>query len=381
VPIVDGALDEWSGRAIELNDSRDGITVDGAVPQAYVGYDGDALYVAMRMPVRDPKALRTAHYLWGDSDGVEVAFRRAEGATQGPTLSLRGWPDGHFRAPALAGVPEAMRSRLAKAVRYRASVGKDAWTCEWRIPLLILGEGVPSLLNVNLAACSAADDAWRIWRMDSGATYDLRNGGTVILGAQESLLPSGLRERLAVWLDAAEAATVERDASGGVSVWKDRSGKGRDAVQREARFRPLYQAEGLDGKPALAFDEKRQTRLLVPDLSDQPMTVTVFAVFSNREPGLPQNSNPRIFTASNGKAYDYLCGISCNIPGSQTGGPRLVSFEGKDRWAKQVRVGCFSPNLQTFLTGQVSEILVFDRKLTAEERFLVTAYLTGKWEL
>jgi hypothetical protein len=65
----------------------------------------------------------------------------------------------------------------------------------------------------------------------------------------------------------------------------------------------------------------------------------------------------------------------------QTGGPRIITFDAKDRWAKQVRVGCFSPNLQTFLNGHVSEILVFARALTAEERVLVSAYLTGKWDL
>ena len=236
-------------------------------------------------------------------------------------------------------------------------------------------------MNGNLTVYSEADDAWRIWHMESGATYDFRNGGTVILGAQESMLPGSLREGLAVWLDASEAAAVERDAAGGVRVWKDKSGKGRDAVQDTERFRPIYHPDGLDGKPSLQFEETRQTRLLLPDLAEQPVTATVFAVVSNREPGLPQNSNPRIFTASDGNAYDYLCGISCNIAGTQTGGPRIISFEGKERWAKQVRVGCFSPNLQTFLKGHISEILVFSRELTPGERFLVTAYLTGKWDL
>ncbi|MCC6352633.1 MAG: hypothetical protein IT577_02040, partial [Verrucomicrobiae bacterium] len=64
-----------------------------------------------------------------------------------------------------------------------------------------------------------------------------------------------------------------------------------------------------------------------------------------------------------------------------TGGPRLIVHEGRDRWAKNARVGCFSPNYQTFFKGNISEILVFGRTLTPDERLRVTAYLTSKWEL
>lgn len=103
---------------------------------------------------------------------------------------------------------------------------------------------------------------------------------------------------------------------------------------------------------------------------------------SNRpDPGLPQNHNQRIFTASDGKQYDYLCGLNCSVPGTQTGGPRLIFAEAKDRWAQNVRVGCFSPNYQTFFKGLIAEILVYDRALTREERFRVTAYLMRKWDL
>jgi hypothetical protein len=111
------------------------------------------------------------------------------------------------------------------------------------------------------------------------------------------------------------------------------------------------------------------------------MTATVFAVIGNPERGALQNPNQRVFTASNGKEYDYLCGIDCTVRGLETGGPRVITAGAKDRWAKSVRVGCFSPNYQTFFNGQIAEILVFGRALTREEQIRVTAYLTGKWEL
>ena len=380
-PVVDGALTEWAGRALELRSDLEGVACEGVAPLAWLGYSAEALYVAFHIPAPWPAALRAAGHRWGGTDGVELVLQRADGSAPGPALSLRGWPDGHFCAPDVAGVPEAARRALAAAVTYRCAVGTNAWTCEWRVPLKALGGTKPSLLNGNLTVRDTAADTWRTWKIASGSTYDLHNGGTFVIGACDALLSDSLLDGLEVWLDAADAATVERGADGKVSAWKDKSGKGRHAAQSKPGFRPLYLVDGLNGKATLRFDDARRTRLELPDLSDRPMTATVIAVISNPEPGLPQNSNQRIFTASNGKEYDYLCGISCNLPGAETGGPRQIMYEGKERWTKRVRVGCFSPNDQTFFNGDISEILVYNRALTREEKTKVMAYLMGKWEL
>ena len=65
----------------------------------------------------------------------------------------------------------------------------------------------------------------------------------------------------------------------------------------------------------------------------------------------------------------------------EVGGPRIMTFTGVDRWAKHVRVGCFSPNVQTFFKGHIGEILVYTRALSLEEQERIRAYLTSKWEL
>jgi hypothetical protein len=379
-PVIDGALQEWTGRVIELKQTLEGADVRESPVSAWLGCDDQALYVAMRNPLREGASLRTAGHLWGETDGVELAFQNAEDGVPGPTFILRGWADGHVSAPDLAGASEAVRKRLEKSVTYRTKVDKDAWTCEWRIPFAALG-GVPALLNANLTARNAGQNLWRTWRIASGSTYDLHNGATLILSAREAALPESLKKSLEVWLDAADASLIEKDAAGAVGVWKDKSGKARHAVQNAAGSKPRYAAQALNGKPALQFDDARRTRLELPDLSDRPMTATVFAVVSNPERGALQNLNQRVFTASDGKGYDYLCGIDCTIRDTETGGPRVITATAKDRWAKSVRVGCFSPNYQTFFNGQIAEILVFGRALTREEQIRVMAYLTGKWEL
>ena len=91
----------------------------------------------------------------------------------------------------------------------------------------------------------------------------------------------------------------------------------------------------LNGKAVLCFTEKRATRLELPDLSKGRMTTTVFAVFSNPVAGDKQNANPRIFTASDGRRYDYQVGISLNVPDMETGGPRQMMATFADRWAQR----------------------------------------------
>ena len=187
------------------------------------------------------------------------------------------------------------------------------------------------------------------------------------------------KDGLVVWLDAADAATIEKDAAGKVSVWKDKSGSGHDAKQEKLEFRPTLAADAMNGKPALQFSKPDKTRMDLPDLSTEKMTWTAVAVVSNPEGGGDRYA--RIFAASDGQGYDYEVGFALSLPLVETGGPRLIASSFKDRWAKSVRVGCFSPAYHTHLHGYVSEIIVYNRMMTAEEQKKVKDYLTAKWGL
>lgn len=381
-PVMDGSLGEWQTRDILLKRTLDGVATDEFPARAWAGSrDGD-LYLAVSSPTTSAK-LSSVERRWGASDAVEIALQNQNLKPAGPIITLRGWPDGIFAVADVAGIPDGIRKRLQKTIGYRAAVEGDSWTCEWRVPFDAPGlslEGAPTLA-CNITIRDSGRDIWRTWSTAGGATYDLHNGGTLLLGSHEALLSDELKAGLEVWLDASDASTIEKDGDGRVRAWKDKSGKGRIATQADIAFCPSFDSDALNGKAGLRFDDVKRTRLDLPDISDRPINATIFAVVSNPEPGLPQNHNPRILTASNGKEYDYLTGLCCSISGVQTGGPRQIVFEGKDRWAKNVRVGCFSPNYQTYLKGWIGEILVFGRTLTPKERFNVTAYLAGKWDL
>ena len=382
-PTVDGRLDEWPvedpKQTMRLGETPFRAPAAAPAGTAWVGYDDEALYVAVRTPMAGPPRGKKPH-TWGADDGMEIAFQDAFGAKPGQILNLYGYPDGAFESVETGGASAAAVARLGKAVTYRAVVGPEEWSCEWRIPFAATGftPKTAPLLLFNMGVRQVAKDAWLIWRGTEGATHVVGKAGVLLFpGEAAAMQPPA--EKMEVWLDA--AGTVEKDAAGRVAVWKDRGGKGRDARQDAPDFRPLYVADGLNGKPALRFDEKRSTRLELPDLAEKKIPATIFAVFSNPEPPSEVNHHARIFTTSDGKAFDYQVGLACHIDNVETGGPRQTVARFPDRWAKKVHVGCFSPNYQTFFTGAVAEILVYGRPLTRDEEDRVRAYLMAKWGL
>lgn len=381
-PAVDGSLGEWARLpSIPVAESWDRSPASGPASQVWVGYDEAALYIAARNPVTNAPALRRQGNVWGQDDGIEIVLQDGLGSKRGPVLNLYGFPDGHCRSVGIAGAPPAVVRRLQQGVTYRAVVGADEWRCEWRIPFAAAGfvpKGAPAVL-FNAGVFRAAQRTWAIWRGTGGPTYHAARGGILAFaGAANALLP---REGLAVWLDAAEPGAIQRDSSGRAVTWKDRSGHARDASQPDAAHRPFYDERGLNGRPALRFDEAAETRLELPDLAPGKITATVFAVVSNPTPGSLQNHDARIFTASDGKEFDYIGGIALTVPGMETGGPRILSSVFAGRSAQMVRVGCFSPLYQTYFTGHIAEILVYSRRLSPNERDRVRAYLTAKWGL
>ena len=216
----------------------------------------------------------------------------------------------------------------------------------------------------------------------AGATYDLsRNGGDLVLGSAENLLPERLRNKILAWFDASEPGSAELDPAGRVKSWRDKNHKGRAAVQEQAGYRPTYVGSGLNGHPTLRFDQKSMTRLDLPDLAATNQSGMVFVVFSNPEPSSKPEKNPRLFTTSNGTDPDYKVGIQAYVPLLETGGPRWLQSPFKDRALKRPRIGVMSPTDGAFFTGNLSEVLVVGGDLSREEQSLIPVYLRAKWFL
>ena len=384
-PTLDGALDEWpaDARSITLAESWDGSESAADPSDAWIAYDDEALYIAARHPMPEGAKLEYTSHTWGATDAMEIAIQDGYADEPGPVLSLYGWPDGHVVSTDEAGAPADVVARLEDATAYAAAVGDGEWTCEWRMPFAAMGfepESAP-MLSANFGVRKLAEGAWAIWRGTGGASHQVSKAGLVVFPDELQAADVPPTDGLEVWLDASDATTVAADETAHVSVWRDKSGNERHAEQPDIEVQPAYVTDGINGKPAVQFSEDTKTRLELPDISEEKITATIFAVFSNPEPGSEVNHDARIFTASDGEGYDYMVGLAATVPGLQTGGPRQSAQTFTDRWAKHVRVGCFSPGYQTYFTGYVAEILVYSRVMTREEQDQVRVYLAVKWEL
>jgi methionine-rich copper-binding protein CopC len=82
----------------------------------------------------------------------------------------------------------------------------------------------------------------------------------------------------ALWLDAADAATVVLSGST-VSQWNDKSGNGRNVAQANATYKPNYTTAALNENPAITFDGSDDCLIgNVPD-SVFPANITLVHVF------------------------------------------------------------------------------------------------------
>ncbi len=249
---------------------------------------------------------------------------------------------------------------------------------------------------------------------------------SVILAALVCLCPAVSAqapslEGLLLWLKADAITGTQSGAA--LASWPDSSGHNRAAAQTDAARQPVWVADGLNGKPAVRFAGKQW--LATPQDLALPHAHTIFVVacpeagdengvflwFEN-DNGTPapqdDKSGPACGSGRSGTSFRIR-----NYPGFQdhalnTGSPAVFSvvaggeavegyvsgmddqFQVKNEWTgafdKGAKVGRYKLGAHglggnQFLTGDLAEVLVYDRALSREERQAVEAYLGGKWGL
>ena len=184
--VVDGDVGEWpwddATRIVVLQESPSGELTTAPKSYACAAYDDEALYIAIRNLVGDPKALKTDGG-WGQQDGVEIAFQDISGEKPGPVLNLYGYPDGQFEAGAIPpGLPTEATRKLARAATYAAQIGSDYWSCEWQIPWAATGIDPSKVKRLwfNVGVRKTAADAWVMWE-GGGAICTVKDAGDLIL--------------------------------------------------------------------------------------------------------------------------------------------------------------------------------------------------------
>ncbi len=208
---------------------------------------------------------------------------------------------------------------------------------------------------------------------------------------------------LLLWLDSKDLSTIIKDGSNNVSKWLDKSGKGNHALQENEIRKAVYSSNGLDGKPTVTFSNQHFTTK-----SNTIDDLTIFTVFTNDNTfpvgggdvdfilshagfnvstanGYVNTPEPAFRQEGMGVSSYYLNGqlqAGNNTP-INTGTPYLgsiIATNGIDT-SKIGIGGHYNDSGFGDYKGRISEVILFNRKLTNDQRQLVEAYLSAKWAI
>ena len=233
----------------------------------------------------------------------------------------------------------------------------------------------------------------------------------------EKLTKLSVKADLSLWLDATQRIEVDEDSR--IISWGDASGSSLDgqqpidAVQGERTVRPLYVADGLNGKPTLRFNGKNQyLKLTATPLSDQSFTMVTVATDTSVNEGhreLISNWNSRgrsvnsLFLGSTRGGVIRLSDNFANggtllnrgqpfILGAINAADSAVTFQNGGKLAQapplteRVLAGPWVIGTQGNINGEywlgdISEILIYDRALSEPELRQIWGYLSHKYNI
>jgi hypothetical protein len=232
-------------------------------------------------------------------------------------------------------------------------------------------------------------------------------------GEQTSPEPPVAKEGLVLWLRATHGVTHE---NGMVSLWADQSGSGNDATQTAENVMPRLDPGGLDGKPAMIFeqdDPEQGDFLRLPSgFSDFSQGLTVFAVTE-----FDQDACVALFHLGNGPEVDDIeVGRGVSPAGAyyevqeeyndaapaELGKPLLLALVHRGDGASELLINQMLGSEPTSLLpavvertqndvgrsqygscgslqGKLSELLIYERAVSDEELLAIEGYLQQQW--
>ncbi len=227
-----------------------------------------------------------------------------------------------------------------------------------------------------------------------GGATTIQSGTLRLSTAPSAPVGTGLQYQL----DASNPANLTV-SGGSVSAWNDSSGHGVAFTQPTAANQPTYNATGINGLGAVAFDGGFQKLVS----STTTATQTVFFVnqvagYSNLNGIFGQDNgdfgirlnNPTAWQngAGNANNNDFSSGGAMSINGLPvTGNGTFAASQPHILEAVSSGVGNFTAGLGQYFSnagqraynGQIGEVLVYNGVLSAYDQQAVNSYLTNKW--
>lgn len=211
---------------------------------------------------------------------------------------------------------------------------------------------------------------------------------------------------LRVWLDGDDASTVTLDTNGAVQQWRDRSGTGLHAGQSTSAARPTLTSSGetWSGRTTVRFNGTSQFLTAAGPITANAQRQSVFIVHrlsrTNTSDMLLDAASPRQAIGRN-SIGEYILQSGSEYPffGTSSTTPRLltvVGANGSTRAALDGEVEFLGTEQRNtawndlviarrgnssadFMQGEIAEVLIYDRPLSAAEVASVETYLSEKW--
>jgi len=241
------------------------------------------------------------------------------------------------------------------------------------------------------------------------------------VGGEEDFQPSDI-DNLVLWLDASFGLTP---SSGDITTWADRSKEGNDVVQGSTIKRPALNPTGINGHPSLTFVPNANP-LLAHDMSitDAAQTglnftgsFTAYVVnqctsFAGFPTMFGKSANDFRFLYSSNGAGRAILGVGAgkditsittttvnqpsimelqweikvggvvtfSLNGVELGASQFSTVAAITRGADPFFVGQGGGDIQ-FFTGEIGQVLIYDRLLTQTERNRVGAFLGNRYNI
>ncbi|MHB8997198.1 MAG: hypothetical protein ACYC63_18280 [Armatimonadota bacterium] len=183
---LDGAVSEWpwsdKQRVQVIAQNVDGQPYLGPKSFMLAASDKTDLYLAIKvlLPTGYKPKVSGGQY---DGDGLELAFQSAEAQSPSPLYVMWGGAGGNFGTVQAGGATAEQMNAAGKAIKYAAKITADGWTCEWRIPLSLLGSK-PQLvkrLRMNVGILEQGINTWVVWAGTGAEIFRVERAGELIL--------------------------------------------------------------------------------------------------------------------------------------------------------------------------------------------------------
>lgn len=270
--------------------------------------------------------------------------------------------------------------------------------------------GPESGTTYNLRLYGELDTLLRTENALTGINYDWTaeesDSGIIVVSTPGGLPPDSISGLLR-WYDADTLSLTDGDF---VSSWTDKSSFANHAVQANSANKPIFKAAIINGKNVVRFDGSNDYLSFSEILDTSGATAHFFIVAKQNASGSRAIVGTRPSSGNNGwvlryqsatQLMYYHAGYSPNVTYNITDKFNLIEVQrnglnitvGADGTLdttqtvsgysagslNETRIGGALSSLDTYMSGDIAEIIIYDHVLTTIERNNIINYLNGKY--